>query len=290
MITILVFASLSFCFPLGFRKTHPAIHGRTTVGASSQIFNKDHTQSQFAQLTNSENKFIEQKSSQSLPKKFSNEPCHQDVIQTPGANIKNNDNESYTQEECKQEKQMANPPIQCTGTGDEPNCICPSDDLDPTYTKTQCEYNKLSPCNSDTTPSEGCKCTGNNHPTNCACPLNNDGQYTKQQCDIDLQQQTHTDIDISLKEKLQSPSDPEQDSKFAWWGTFIIVIVTLVVIGSSIIIIYFFIRPDENGINLNTQVNQSVEIKPPRRLIRVNSQSVKKLPQYQFPLDPELKT
>ncbi|KAA6398493.1 MAG: hypothetical protein EZS28_005983 [Streblomastix strix] len=275
----------------------------------------------------------------------------------------NDDDSEYTQMKCEQEKEIANPLIQCTGTGDEPNCICPSDDLDPTYTKTQCEYDKLSPCNSDTTPSEGCQCTNNNHPTNCACPLNNDNSYTKQQCEIDIQPQKSEEIDITPEEKLDPPSDPQQKSNFAWWGTFIIVLVTLVIVGSSIIIIYCFIKyqmkpkkiaekneqqqnsssssssssskqasnemlstpnkqtssiqietpsatpsimvpqnsilspfeqfstpPDENGINLNTQVNQSVEIKPPRRLIRVNSKSVKKLPQHQFPLDPELKT
>ncbi|KAA6382087.1 MAG: hypothetical protein EZS28_022384, partial [Streblomastix strix] len=90
MIIILTVTSLSFSFPFGFRKPRPAVLGNTSVSTSSQIFDIDHTQSQFAQLTNSENIFVEQKSSQSQPKKFSNEPCHWDVSQTPGTNTKNN--------------------------------------------------------------------------------------------------------------------------------------------------------------------------------------------------------
>ncbi|KAA6389428.1 MAG: hypothetical protein EZS28_015048 [Streblomastix strix] len=165
----------------------------------------------------------------------------------------NDDSALYTQTQCEQEKEIANTPIECTGTLDKPNCFCPSDDLDPTYTKTQCDYDKLSICDSDTTPSEGCKCTNNNHPNNCACPLNNDVSYTKEKCEIDTKTQKSEDIDISPEEKQDSPSE---ESKFAWWGILIIVVFTLAILGISVAIIYYFIqiRP-ENSILISIRTN-----------------------------------
>ncbi|KAA6353602.1 MAG: hypothetical protein EZS28_050871, partial [Streblomastix strix] len=118
---------------------------------------------------------------------------------------------TYTTAQCQFDKLPS-----CTGTSQPSGgcrclpsiypsyCQCPLNDLDVSYTKTQCDYDKIPPCTiSTTTPSGGCKCTIEKHPiqpTPCTCPLNNAGEYTKAQCEIDT---TPEPVDVD-----PTPTDP----------------------------------------------------------------------------------
>ncbi|KAA6392064.1 MAG: hypothetical protein EZS28_012406 [Streblomastix strix] len=79
----------------------------------------------------------------------------------------------------------------CDGTNYPSYCLCPLDDLDTTYTKTQCELEKgeeIPPDKCTGIDDEpNCICTLDNHPTDCTCP-DDDADYSPAQCQEDKQE------------------------------------------------------------------------------------------------------
>ncbi|KAA6393351.1 MAG: hypothetical protein EZS28_011119, partial [Streblomastix strix] len=86
------------------------------------------------------------------------------------------------------------------------------------------KYALLPQCTiSTTTPSGGCKCTADKHPiqpTLCTCPLNNVGDYTKLQCEIDTQTEPTDPYDCERDLQADTPTYrcpcPDKEDKAKW--------------------------------------------------------------------------